>query len=497
MTMMRWFRTEGPRGTPAFRRATARHPVILLCLAVTALAETGCQSGFCGPCNKLTAPLATGFRSLRERVSRPFASAAPGGACCGSEMGGESAPLQYGPSLSPSVVSPGPSTLGPTTITPGPAGSFPSDLEPIPSAKPGPPPTGTDSSPGAGARSSTGKATYEAFRPKSQAANSEPTTRSARGSGRSKPRVEPSPLDNLPPIDVPNELTRSTGVPTADRTASAEPTNPVAAAAPELAVAPGIRRFAGVESKLAGGSVPDSTGLDWLSEKGYKTVLDLREEAEISPGFIAEVSRKGMRYLSLPVSATTLDAERMARFHFELSLSEARPLYFFDADGTRPGAVWYVHRVTVDKVDAQVAHRDAEELGLKDERFWAAANALLPGSKPAAAPAPAPAPDAAPALPSNPPPPAPTPDDKAKPQAAANAPAAPSAGPRPSASNEPAAPRDPTAWRSVAAMLVTGLGVPLAYVSRTAFPTSLRSAARASLTSSARTRKSLPPASGV
>ena len=31
---------------------------------------------------------------------------------------------------------------------------------------------------------------------------------------------------------------------------------------------PGIRRFAGVESKLAGGSLPDPAGLDWLVDDG-------------------------------------------------------------------------------------------------------------------------------------------------------------------------------------------------------------------------------------
>ena len=48
--------------------------------------------------------------------------------------------------------------------------------------------------------------------------------------------------------------------------------------------------------------VPSATGLDWLAEKGYKTVLDLREEAEFSASFIADASRRGLRYVALPLT---------------------------------------------------------------------------------------------------------------------------------------------------------------------------------------------------
>ncbi len=57
----------------------------------------------------------------------------------------------------------------------------------------------------------------------------------------------------------------------------------------------------------------------------------------------------------LPVNLKTLDPDRLERFNFELAATEARPLFFFDSDGSRAGALWYIRRVTVDRVDPQLA----------------------------------------------------------------------------------------------------------------------------------------------
>ncbi len=95
-----------------------------------------------------------------------------------------------------------------------------------------------------------------------------------------------------------------------------------------------------------------------------------------------------MRYVALPIGVKTVDDDLVSRFNFELSLSNARPLYFCDTDGTRAGMIWYIRRMTVDKVDPQVANREAEELGLSDKAFWLAASTYLETQKPAPRPSP-------------------------------------------------------------------------------------------------------------
>lgn len=67
----------------------------------------------------------------------------------------------------------------------------------------------------------------------------------------------------------------------------------------------------------------------------------------------------------------------MARFNFELAMGEARPLYFFDSDGTRTGTLWYIRRVAVDRVNTEIARREAEDLGLKNPDYWSAARSCL------------------------------------------------------------------------------------------------------------------------
>jgi protein tyrosine phosphatase (PTP) superfamily phosphohydrolase (DUF442 family) len=526
---MSWFPSgPTPRGVPVSRRALPRRPVVLFVLALIVVGQTGCQSGPCGgPCG----PIATTWRNLRETVARPFqclhGTPTATGACCQGELGTAVTPLPYG---TPAVVMPAPP--GTTTTVPGASESLPSALEPIPQATPGAPPASGDSTPSQGAKSKNGKASYEAFRPRfgdetsppdslarTLSPSPAPTNRSAQGSRSSSSASDPSPLDNLPPLDLPRDGARAdTGTPPAPQAAEREkkPTaapEPVAgpnagslagfpAPAPEIAAAPGIRRFAGVESKLAGGSLPTPAGLEWLVEKGYKTILDLREEKEISPSFIAEAARRGLRYVALPINVKSVDAVHVSRFESEIALADGRPLYFCDTDGTRPGTLWYVHRLMIDKVDAEVARRDAEELGLSDKTFWAAAKTYLDLARPhpvalpdtsspkpaASSPAPAPAPSAPgttpPATPAAPKP--------------ADAPTAPPAAPGPAhaADAGPPPPRDPDAWKPLAAMLVTGLGVPLAYVSRTAIPTTLRALSRASLPAPQPSPRSLPGASG-
>ena len=175
-----------------------------------------------------------------------------------------------------------------------------------------------------------------------------------------------------------------------------------------------------------------------------------------------------MRYIALPINAKTVDADHVSRFNFEVSLSDARPLYFCDTDGTRAGVMWYIRRVTVDKVGEIVARRDAEEIGLTDT----ASSGSPPTptsrrSKPAARPGPAAPVD----VPAAKPTPAPAP---VSPKAPVGRPTRPRTPPPPRAPGrrpEDSADagrdvRDPAAWKSVAAVVVTGLGVPLAYVGR-------------------------------
>jgi protein tyrosine phosphatase (PTP) superfamily phosphohydrolase (DUF442 family) len=105
--------------------------------------------------------------------------------------------------------------------------------------------------------------------------------------------------------------------------------------------------------------------------------VDLREPSETSVGFMNEAAKRGLRYIPLPVNSSTIDRAHVDRFNFELASSDARPLYFFDSDGTRSATLWYIRRITVDRVDNQIARREAEEMGLNQSDYWLAATRFL------------------------------------------------------------------------------------------------------------------------
>ena len=304
-------------------------------------------------------------------------------------------------------------------------------------------------------------------------------------------------------------------------------TTPAGQPSPSASVGPGINRFVAVDLKLAGGSAPSTDGLKWLVDKGYRTVLDLREPSEVPSSFITEVTNLGLRYVALPISLKTIDRAHVDRFNFEVAAGEARPLFFFDSDGTRAGALWYIRRIASDRVDHQIARREAEELGLTDKSYWAAATNYVAGlggprttatsadpgqssSPSAVSPSDSQADqnqaragetqtgDTCADAPESSPVERPTPATVAPAQAVDRS-RTTQAEPNSSAPADSVAASAPDltfAWRPFAAMVLSGLALPLAYWSRTLTPT-LLSKARASLPGPAHRPKSLPVESGA
>ncbi len=541
------------------RGASTRRSLTLLLMALVSLFEVGCQSGLSGPCGASPCGATSGcgshnyFSRLRARVFNRGTTEYYGGTTLGAE-----APLEASPVVTPGATVTTPSTIttpGSTSVLPSaPVESAPTDLAPlgtpasptekIPSAAPGPPsdsgalkPSGNRANyEASGARSRYSRARGDSVT-RTMVTTSEPASRSARGTPLDAP-LEPSDalLENLPPVEVPHEWStnetpiaknetrspaRAVEPPAEHETTQVETTASVPA---EVSVVPGIRRFSGVEPKLAGGSLPTLTGLDWLAEKGYKTLLDLRDTKDVQASYIEEVTKRGLRYVVLPIGLQQVDSNHISRFNDELALADARPLYFCDTDGTRAGVLWYIRRMTVDKIDAASASREAETLGLTDKAYWQAATKYLeslgaaparsttvaPAANPPAPTAVAPAATRSvsndPPMPDPAPAPAPAPaaaaavktEEPAKPEKATTQ-AAPAVATELASSASPESetvqPRDSTSWHSYAALVVTGLGVPLAYWSRTALP-SLRILSRASLPGPGRRPKSIPASSG-
>ncbi len=568
MSHLNWFRAGGmTRGTP---RRDSRPLIRLMALAFigsTAWLQAGCRSAptssSCNSCGGGGKCSACGFFSrATDRIlhrNRVYAGSTPV----------SDGAVEYGgvvvPGTIPSYSSGGSMGTSPSNVLPS-SPNNPIDLEPAPSAKPSSSGTGPTGSSGSG----VSKSSYVTRRPgaftamrSSRSVSSTPTSmsRAAQDSSNapgatSDGSLEDNVLDHLPPFPLPKEVTRSSANPPpppppaapaeakSGDAASAEPTAQRGGAPTEAefaltiaaepspesgltaAAATGIARFAVVDPKLAGGSSPSDAGLTWLADKGYRTLLDLREPSEVPPAFIAEVARRGLRYVAFPVDLATIDASHVVRFNLEMDFAECGPCS--SSIRTAPArALWYIRRASCDRVDAQIARREAEGLGLVDSSAWSAATRYVeklgatkvdrgtPNSSETASRTASARPQGLDQIDTS---------TSEKRDGAAEAPrtfrdfldeVSPSASrartrsdgvkttgehasdPKPSSSSPaPPAANDTTLLRPFAAMILTGLSIPLAYWTRTIVP-DLLSRARASLPAPAQRSQSLPHESGA
>jgi len=340
----------GSRWRAAPLRPLAR--ASLLGLALLALLSEGCASmgGGCGSGNGCKP---TAFSGLRNRMS----------SCTQKLFGRRSAVVvdACDPALGAIPVEmgdPGMLPAGPVLTAP-PIQADP-DLQPLPPGEPGAlnQPKGTQ-----GARTGAVKSDYQtrAERPRGEAYQA-----------RREASALHDPLADLPEFKAPADSAAEASPPESPtETATLKP------AERSAGLGPGVRRFKVIEPRMAVGSLPTENGWKWLAELGYKTVIDLREPSEVAQADLAAIDHLGFRRISVPIARDSIKAEATAKLAAELALENSRPVFVFDADGSRAAAAGYIHLVTARKLDPKTAEREVEELGAGDTAAWKAALTLL------------------------------------------------------------------------------------------------------------------------
>jgi protein tyrosine phosphatase (PTP) superfamily phosphohydrolase (DUF442 family) len=134
---------------------------------------------------------------------------------------------------------------------------------------------------------------------------------------------------------------------------------------PELPV--GIANFAVALPDVASGLRPMLDGLDWLKANGYRAVLQVRAPGENSDADRRLFEQRGLKYLTLEVSPTTLTAQVVDEFNKIVTDPANRPLFVYDRDGSLTGALWYLHFRTAGKLSDEEARKKAAQLGLKED----------------------------------------------------------------------------------------------------------------------------------
>jgi protein tyrosine phosphatase (PTP) superfamily phosphohydrolase (DUF442 family) len=133
---------------------------------------------------------------------------------------------------------------------------------------------------------------------------------------------------------------------------------------PELPA--GIANFTEALPDVAAGLRPMLDGLDWLKTNGYRAVLQIKSPGENTDADRQLLERRGLKYLTLEVSPTTL-APAVDEFNKIVADPANRPLFVYDKDGSLAGALWYLHFRTAGKLSDEEARKKAAALGLKDD----------------------------------------------------------------------------------------------------------------------------------
>jgi protein tyrosine phosphatase (PTP) superfamily phosphohydrolase (DUF442 family) len=157
---------------------------------------------------------------------------------------------------------------------------------------------------------------------------------------------------------------------------------------PTPALPADIPQFAQAKKGVYTGLQPFLGGVVWLKERGYKTVVQIRLPNETDTAAQRVFESRGIKYVSISVSPTTLTREVVERFNNVVKDEANHPLFVFDRDGSLAGALWYLHFRLVDNLPEDKARAEAVRLGFKEDQdgphrtMWIAVQKYLAETKP-------------------------------------------------------------------------------------------------------------------
>jgi len=122
------------------------------------------------------------------------------------------------------------------------------------------------------------------------------------------------------------------------------------------------RRF---DDRITVGGVPDSEDLEQLTELGYKTLVDLREEAERFGGQVQKRAEElGLRYVNIPIRREAIELKDVNRFYETVFAQGSAPVYAFSRFGKKPLAFLLLLEVVARKEHLPMIFRKASRFGL-------------------------------------------------------------------------------------------------------------------------------------
>ena len=131
---------------------------------------------------------------------------------------------------------------------------------------------------------------------------------------------------------------------------------------------PGATNYTRVEPTVACGGATGVEAFPVLKERGFKAVINLRQdsepEAHVTESRLA-AEAAGLRYVHIPFNGHAPTPEPIDAFLVAVADPSNSPVYIHCTSANRVGAMWLAKRVLVDGWDVERATKEAELIGLK------------------------------------------------------------------------------------------------------------------------------------
>jgi protein tyrosine phosphatase (PTP) superfamily phosphohydrolase (DUF442 family) len=197
-----------------------------------------------------------------------------------------------------------------------------------------------------------------------------PTT-PAPGPSAVVPPVGPTDLRNYQPVRPAPEVLLPDPIPGSGSSRGAlpgfleSPVKPTPEAQRGSDSSPGLIGYVRVKEGLASGRKPTLDGFDALKQSGFRTVLYLHAAGADLSAVRDVASKRGLAFVAIETTPENLKTA-IEQFNATAADTSRHPIYIFDDDGVRAGAIWYLHFRTAESQNDDVARVRARPLGLTE-----------------------------------------------------------------------------------------------------------------------------------
>ncbi len=143
---------------------------------------------------------------------------------------------------------------------------------------------------------------------------------------------------------------------------------PVLAAVAFAAVETEIEKFHRVDDRVSTGAQPTIPQIAGLAQRGFRTVINLREPSEHDAATEeAAVRDLGLDYVNIPVRTADPKDSQVDAFLQITNDARIYPVFIHCGTANRVAGLWMIRRMLVDGWSTAEAEKEATQIGLKSE----------------------------------------------------------------------------------------------------------------------------------